>query len=166
MKLLIVLMLGIAGRAQAEPYFRFTWIDKAPKPGIGSLLDVRSLKKTDAAIELPLITHSFRDGYLVIPGEDWSLLNAGIGGTAGDVSIVVGPAANLLPPMQIGIATVLDFLNPTGEKFQALRNLIRPASAEADVVSISVGPQWVFKPLEGAHGHGYARLWTGAAYQF
>lgn len=167
MKGLIALLLASwCSVAKAEPYFRTVWINASPKPGIGSLLEVKDLKKTDGALALPIITHSHKDGYVLIPGEDWSLLTVGIGGTQGNISLAAGPAYNVLPVMQIGALGIMDYLNPTGDGFKPLRAFLSPASGAANQVSISAGPQFVFKPWDGPHGHGYLRIWTGAAYQF
>lgn len=162
---LLLFCCTLAGDARPNPYFRFLDTHH-PRPMLGALNNVETMKKTDAALALPLITHSHNDGYIFLPGEDWTPLSVGVGGTAGNFLFSVGPGVNVLPPVQIVSLWLLDKADPSGERLQNLRSLLRPAADAPNDVSFSVGPQWVFKPWDGPHGHGYFRLWTGAAYQF
>lgn len=109
-----------------------------PKAPVGDVM---------ACTSIPVITHSWRDGYFIIPNEDWDLL--AVGGSWGPNSVpmlLLGPEANLMPALKnAALASINAFSNP--ESFPNLKSLLAPSpSASGPDVAINLGLKWGFFP--------------------
>ncbi|MFA6004602.1 MAG: hypothetical protein WC881_11105 [Elusimicrobiota bacterium] len=164
-----LLMLSV--QASAGPYFRL--IDpKAPKVVAGVYADPTGSLGPDSGAAVPLVTHSTRDGALFRSIQaDWSPLALGGGRSAGGSAfLAVGPVANLAPVVKGAAVSVLDLLAPG--QYANLRQLLAPVPGDGRDVSISFGPAWQFKPVDGGRWvdpkswRGQFRLFAGAALQF
>jgi len=162
-KILLLALMFSCGQAWAEPYFRI-FDFQHPQFNAGSLVDPFG-GPTDMAVALPVVTHSRSDGYFIVPGEDWTPLAVGGGYNDSQILFSIGPSANVLPTMQIFAKTILDSITAPG-KYKNLKDLLTPAPGSNSDVSFSVGPAFVYKPSATAHGKGYFRIFTGAAWRF
>ncbi len=145
--LFILACLCACGSAHASPYFRPLDIAH-PQPVLGALIAPDTLKTSEAASLLPLITHSPKDGCILpsIVCEDWTPLAVGASMTAGNITFDVAPLANVVPWIQSGIQTA------TGVHY-----IDNPA------VTISAGPVWEYKQ---STNKGYYRTFIGLALHF
>lgn len=105
-----------------------------PKAAIGDVT---------ACTSIPFIYHSFRDGYILIPNEDWSLLSAG--GAWGPNTaplLTLGSEANLAPAFKLAALSAINALSNPGS-FANLKGLLSPApDGSVPDVTISIGAKW------------------------
>lgn len=154
-------LLGIAlicwgSIAHANPYFRF--INPAhPHPTTGALLDTKNLRDSEAAVLLPLVTHSPTDGCIFpsIICEDWSPISIGGSMNAGKITFDVAPVANIVPWIQ---NTVLFFIPSS---WIGLVNILSPEDGHP--VTFSAGPVWEYRQL---NNKGYFKIFTGLQLNF
>jgi hypothetical protein len=140
MKLVVVLMLMAVG-ADAKPYFRFVPFKQIQAaaffPIAGGVEDISAGSKT------PIFQHSSEDGYLLIPGVDWNLLDLGwVADTkSGKGSVAIGPSVDVAGPVKALVSKAVDLLPGAkeGGSYAALRWLLAPAND----LTVSVGPAFV-----------------------
>lgn len=150
MKTLVAALLLLPSLSFATPYFRIIDVHH-PEMSAGSVLDPVNIGQSQAVVVTSIIRHDAADGYLLIPGEDWSLLDLGWAGSGTGSELVLGPSWNIAPIL----AAAAPFLPSALD------------SAAKSVGDVSFGPQFVYDPLyRPAHGttlgHGYLRLFLGA----
>ncbi len=153
--MIAALLIALAVRAQAEPYFRPLDV-RHPQPVAGALLAPEALGETSAAALLPIITHSPKDGCLLpsVVCEDWTPLAIGVSMNAGNATFDVAPLANVLPwmaaaaeaAMPPGWTSSLGWLNDGGQ-----------------AITFSAGPVWEYRQITN---RGYFRIFTGLALHF
>lgn len=138
--------LGVSARA--TPYFSV--LDGAHKPTVyaGACADPVNVGHSEQCTLVSLIWHNHKNGYLLIPNEDWSLLSVGYAGSGEGWKLALGPSVNLLPILSwlgeaagVGALTLVD--NPK--------------------LNGSFGPMMEYDPIANK---GYFRLYAGAAYSF
>lgn len=162
--LLAVALLGLAGSANAAPYFRVYGYDydahsfsaeafAHPHLWAGALIDPSDLSKSEGGSLLPLVTHSPKDGCLMpaIVCESWSPLAVGGSMYAGKITFDVAPLWNVIPAW-------VSLLRPVAPaRFQ-------PLLADApSAVTFSAGPVWQYRQVENK---GYLKIFTGIALAF
>ena len=170
MKRTLLLSLSLAflvSSAQASPYFRLLGYDvqkHAPvnfHPNLGAAVDPKAPGDTDVVTLVPLVMHSHADGYLILPGEDWSPLAVGGGDNGGRLSLYVGPLFNLVPAASVGLDRLLSLLP---DKYANLKSIVGPAAASSQDAGVSVSP--LFKPPLSKSERGSFRIFTGAWLKF
>ena len=149
--ILSVLLLLVASAAQAGPYFRYLGgpgyqrqvLSEAcfvPAGGIGA---------TTSCTSVPIVTHSYKDGYKIIPNEDWAPIT--VGGAFGSTHplLTIGPAANLTPTMKMLALKGLNAAAPNS--FDNLKSLLAPPpQSNGPDVTMNIGTKWGVFPLEHA----------------
>lgn len=139
-------------------YFRL--LDLAhPTLNAGTFLDLKG--NVAAGFEVAVITHSARDGYFILPGEDWTLLAVGFL-TGPDKAVAIGPSVNLSGPVKAVLLAGVNYLAPND--YANLKGILAPAQEGGRDVSLSLGPALVVKPFEGFRS--YVRLFLGGAWKF
>lgn len=107
------------------------------------------LSATTACTSVPIVTHSEKDGFLLIPGESWAPLT--IGGAFGSTRplLTFGPAANLTPTMKMFLLSMLNRSAP--DSFANLKSLLAPNPvSKGPDVTMNLGAKWGVFPLEHA----------------
>lgn len=146
-KLALLLLLGPSSSAQAAPYFRPLDIHH-PQVSAGACADPVNVGQSSQCTMVPIFTHSHNDGYLLIPGEDWTPLALGYSLSGASKSFALGPSANILPFM--------------GELIGWL-----PTEPKNENVGFAFGPTLVYDPFAAnGKGKGYFRLFAGASWSF
>jgi hypothetical protein len=158
--LIVVLLMMPCGILNASPYFRL--IHQSPQLGLGTLYDPATMGQSQAAAMVPIITHSFNDGWLIIPGEDWSPLAIGGWKNGRDYGFLVGPTFNMLPVIQAGLLTLVTYLTPT-DKYLNLKMMLLPIPTAGSDVSLSFSPTWEYQPIPNK---GYFKIFMGPVWKF
>jgi hypothetical protein len=124
----------------------------------GALIDPVHIGQSEAAMLVPLITHSPKDGCLLpsVVCEDWTPLAIGGSMNAGKLTFDVAPLANVLPWMQSGLSHIIPSSWPITKK------LLEPSS-DSQFVTFSAGPVWEYSQL---YNKGYFKIFTGLALHF
>jgi hypothetical protein len=152
--LIAIGLLAMVGMGNATPYFRPLDISH-PQPVAGALFGTSGIQDTQTTGMLPLITHSPKDGYILIPNEDWTPLAVGVSANAGQFTFDIGPLFNILPWMQTLALEVIP------DKYAQIRAILAPNPGAP--VTFSAGP--VFQYQE-ATNKGYYKTFTGLALHF
>jgi hypothetical protein len=169
---LVLLALFAPLPAEASPYFRPIGPGNAQLIS-GSWVDPAGEDAPDLGGLVPLITHSTRDGALIRAIQaDWSPLALGAGRSASAGAFVaVGPVANMAPAVKSALLAGLDLVGP--DRFTNLRQLLAPVPDSSGLdVSVSFGPAWLIKPVDGGEfkdpksWRGHFRLFFGAGLRF
>ena len=151
MKNLVVGLLVCLGSrfAAAEPYFHAGF--DTVYVGDAFALTPRAGFSEMPEIDTPVLEHSAADGYLLIPGVNWNLLNLGIG-EAPDFSrgeIAFGPSIDLGTPLDALLLKAVKALpqggNPAAYAF--LKSVL-----SHDIVALAVLPQWTVVAERDAAG--------------
>lgn len=123
------------------------------------------LGDTSACVSIPLVEHSQRDGYVLIPGEDWSPFVIGWAiRPGGNPMILMGANANLLPVIKSGVLYGLNAASEP-ESFTNMKALLAPpAQSTGPDVTVNVGAKWGLD-LSGK-AKGYFLLSVGPALTF
>jgi hypothetical protein len=144
---LVLALLCLSGAAQARPYFR---------PGFDAISGgvlfplAGSLDQGQGFVVVPAIVHSAKDGYLVLPGVDWNLLDLGYAGPVGGGSdfrkgsVVAGPSLHLGEPVKDLLRSACRLAIPgwsEAGRFGALKAAFAPG---AEGVYINLGPSVVW----------------------
>lgn len=172
MKALIIALaatLSTAARAAILPpnYYRFLGYDVQNHillnfhPNVGAAVDPINPGETDGVTLVPLIMHSHADGYLFIPGEDYSPLAVGGGMNGGRLSLYVGPMFNVIPAVSNGLGFALDHLS---DKYANLKSILSGVPASSKDAGVSLSP--LFKPPLSKKERGSFRIFTGAWLKF
>ena len=161
--LLFPLLLWLfPGTANANPYFRELWQNPAhPIINIGAFADVVNVGHSQQCTMVNVIGHSHLDGFLLIPGEDWSLLAVGYSASGTGASLVAGPSWNLAPIPGAAVVWAVDKALPNSDV--AAKVHAAYAAAAQSKVDLSFGPAWVYDPVAI---HGFFRVFCGAAWKF
>lgn len=160
---LVAVLLGLAGHAQALPYFRF--VDPAHlNTNIGACVDPVNVGHSQQCTMLAVITHSHNDGHLIFKGEDWSLLSIGYSASGEGAAVAIGPSLNIMPAAGEAMAWVLNTMAPNSK---VANDLATFASQKDGRIKGSFGPTFVFDPFAAdGKGKGYFRLFAGASWNF
>ena len=123
MKYCLALML-FAVPSFANPYLRGAWDwgngSSLPSPVIGACIDPIKGTPDSQCTTVGLVTHSPDDGYLVVPGEDYSLFSAGYKLTGvSKIRPIVGQSYNVLPFLvwggsEMGLPITIPSINAKG----------------------------------------------------
>lgn len=143
-KLIFVALAFLAQPALAKPYFRYeplSALRTAAYFKVGTPVD-----NVLWGMETTVLKHHAEDGYILIPGVGWSLLDVGYAKPAnGHVGgLVLGPSVDISEPMKALLLKGLDRLSP--DKFQALRFILQPWSPDRGYVGLSLGPSIALEP--------------------
>ncbi len=143
---LAAILSVIASYSSASPYFRL--LGNGLNPVAGALIAPDNLGNTEGAALLPAITHSKRDGCLLptIVCEDWAILAIGASMNAGQITLDLGPIANVVPWVQSAVQSA------TGWHY-----------IENPSVTISAGPMWEYQQHTN---RGYYKTFVGLALSF
>ncbi len=143
------LELAPAAKAAAprasRPYFRILSPLEEIKTGVFLKLGT-PVENVNVGAVATIIKHDAADGYLLIPGVGWSLLD--VGGFAppqgGPPNLVLGPSVDLSEPVK----SVLRWgLKRVGLGGTAATALLQPAKAEDPwSCAASIGPSWALDP--------------------
>lgn len=133
---LIVVLL--ASSASASPYFRILRPLDEVKSGafvkIGTPND-----NVSYGFQTTLIKHRAEDGYLLLPGVSWSLLD--IGGAkseSGSLTAVLGPSVDVSEPVKAVLLSGLNWAWPTS--LGSVKALLAPTVDGKACLAASVGP--------------------------
>lgn len=159
----VLLTIPFASRSDAAPYFRL--IHQVPQVGLGTLYDPVEVGQSQAAIMVPLITHSYNDGWLIIPGEDWTPLAIGGWQNGREYGLLVGPSFNMLPIIQASMLAFVTAVTPTN-KYLNLKLMLVPIPSTGSDVMFSFAPAWEFQPLHGPKGKGFFKIFIGPVWKF
>lgn len=116
-----------------------------------------------------LVKHDFKDGFFLIPGISWSLLDLGAFQDADGPNFVAGPSVDLSEPVKLVLRRGLAALGRTPEGLAAI---VAPASPGEKSVGLSLGPGWGLVPnwKDGTKSRGFftfhagiSAKWKGAA---
>jgi hypothetical protein len=90
-------------------------------------------------VQTTLIKHRAEDGYLMLPGVSWSLLDFGGAKTeAGKLTLVAGPSIDLSEPIKAVVLAGINELWP--DSMGAVKALLAPSVDGKACTAISVGP--------------------------
>ena len=165
-KLIIALVCGlIASNAFASPYFRFIGQENF-QINAGACLDPKNvLVESQACSSIPLIYHAAKDGYVIIPNEDWALLSVGGGIAHGDVTLNIGPAMNVTPVLKHFILNAL-ILTTKQDQLVNLKTVFVPIPESKVDVTFSVSPQWSIHPMKRFFKDSAFTVFVGPALHF
>jgi len=164
-KLLAVLML-MSATVRAGPYFRVLGRPGSPRQVLeeACFLPAGGLEATMACTSVPLVTHSARDGYLLVPGEDWALVTAGWAvRPGGNPILMLGSGANLSPVIKGGLLYGIEAMSKP-ESFTSFKRLLAPPDGEAPDITINAGVKWGLDLTGKARG--VFMLSVGPAFSF
>lgn len=172
---LAAVLLALASAASARPYFRVKPLSKVETGGFYRLgvADEHVL----IGLVTPVVWHDSADGYWLVPGVDWTLLNAGWAVPAGSDRgvLFLGPAVALDEPIKAWLLRGVNLLDRKGDGYGVLRKILAPArpkavktanswtAAEGAVLHLSVGPMWA---LDTSNWRGAAVLGTTLSARF
>lgn len=134
---LVVLFAVAALPAAASPYFRF--LRPLDEVKTGAFVKVGTPNDNVAyGFQTTIIKHKAEDGYFLLPGVSWALLDVGAAKTeAGSLSAVLGPSIDLSEPVK---ALLLKGLDAASIDLKAVRALLAPAQDGKACVAASIGP--------------------------
>jgi hypothetical protein len=157
---LALALLFVATSAQAGPYFRV--IDPAhPKIAAGACADPVNVGNSSQCSLVSVVSHSHNDGFLLFPGEDWSLLGIGYALSGEQKALIGGPSVNLSAVPLDATTWAMQKLYPGSAATLMLETAQKAAALSP--LNVSFGPMWMYDPVAN---HGYFRLFCGAAWQF
>jgi len=93
---------------------------------------------TRATTMVALVTHSPLDGYILIPGVDWTPLAVGGGFKEGNFHLAAGPSFNLLPVIKSGLAAIVNGVTDP-DKYTNLKSLLAPVPAGGADITGALG---------------------------
>ena len=145
-KIAMMLLVGMAGMAEAGPYFRVSPLSKIET---GAFLKLGSPQGGNVKLGLisPVIWHDSKDGYWLVPGVDYSLLNIGVltPTNLDSGSLLLGPGLKLDEPIKALVRRAVEFL--PGAKNARAYGFLRDVSAPGEEnLFLSVGPMWGLSP--------------------
>lgn len=158
--ILAISLFCLADKAMATPYFR-TSITSLPVVTGGQFVDPSGKTGSLSGGEISVIHHSHNDGYLLLPGEDWSLLSIGGMGNSNKALMAIGPNFNVSEVLKSGSLAFLDLLT-SQTQFVGLKNVLQPSGTGLDF-NLSLGPTWVYDPIGNK---GYFKFFLGGALSF
>ena len=164
MKKILMSILLVPSLSAANPYFRVLGHDSYgyhPSVSVGACADPVNVGHSQQCTVVNVIGHSHSDGYVVIPGEDWSLLGAGYGASGTGVNLVLGPSINLAPIPASAVLWLADRYAPNSDATAKLHALY--AASSLQTIDSSFGPAWAYDPVANK---GYFRLFCGASWKF
>ena len=104
---------------------------------------------------LPIITHSPKDGFVLIENEDWTPIAVGASANAGKWTFDVGPLFNVLPWMQEMAMKAIP------ERYESIRNILAPTPDAP--LTFSAGPVFQYQQ---ATNKWYYKTFTGLSLHF
>lgn len=140
MRHLIILsaLIFSAISAGAKPYFRFL----RPLDEIKSGAFVKIGTPNDNlfyGIQTTLIKHRAEDGYFILPGVSWSLLDVGgAKSESGKITAVVGPSVDLSEPVKAVLLSGVSYLWPSS--MGSIKALLAPQQEGKASLAASIGP--------------------------
>lgn len=152
----LLLLIAMSVPAGATPYFKL-FNPSHPQPIVGALVAPEDLNQSEGAALFPLVTHSPNDGCLLpsIVCEDWTPLALGASMQSGNVTLDVGPLANVLPWVQTAAQMVVP------SSWQSVQKVL--SSSPDRSVTFSAGPVWEYQQRTN---RGYFRIFSGLALHF
>lgn len=147
MKTLILAAFMLAAQqAQAKPYFRFEALDNLKTSAV--FCPAGNADAVAWGTETAVFRHHAEDGYFLIPGVSWDVLD--VGASKGERwSALIGSSVDLSEPVKAMALRGLDWLAP--EKFGALRLFLEPAPLGAKSFTLNLGPGLSLDPGDGKH---------------
>lgn len=155
-----VLVLAATGSTLAAPYFRTIVTDPSKaQVSVGACADPVNVGHSTQCTVVATVYHSHTDGYLLIPGEDWTLLGVGYAVSGEGVSLILGPSWNMTPAAAEVVVGTLSKIFPN--KFAP--NAADLFSSSVTNLSLSFGPAFGYDALRNK---GAFRLFAGASWKF
>lgn len=142
----------------APHYFRLLDLNH-PQVNAGTFLDLKG--NVSPGVEVAVITHAAKDGYFILPGEDWTALAIGFE-TGPEKALTFGPSVNLSGPVKAVLLSGLNYAAPND--YTNLKSVLAPVQEGGRDVSLSLGPALVVQPFKGFRS--YVRLFLGGAWRF
>lgn len=140
---------GVPAMASARPYFRVIGGQGYQRQILSELCFSPSASVGTSCNSIPVITHSYRDGYLVIPNEDWALLTVGGAFGQGDPFLAFGPAWNVAPALKAVLLVGLDKVTGPNSFLNLKELLSPPLVGNAPDLTINLGVKLGVKPING-----------------
>ncbi len=155
MKYLALLML-LAAPASAAPYFRL--LRPLDEVKSGAFIKLGTPNDNIAyGFQTTLIKHQSADGFLMIPGVSWSLLDIGAAKSEhGSYDVILGPSIDLSEPLKAVLLGGVRSLYP--DSMGSIKALLAPAvdgkaclaASMGPGVSIDPGPMHAAKDIRGS----------------
>lgn len=169
MKQILALSLMLtASHVHASQYFRYVGGPGYQKQILNEACFNPRLgaRATTNCTSVPVVTHSWRDGFVVLPNEDWALLTVGGAFGHGPALLTLGPAANLTPALKSSLLSGLNLVAP--DSFDNLKSLLQPAPlSKGPDVTINIGAKWgIFPTTNAAIRTSFLLLSVGPALSF
>lgn len=139
MKILTLALLFLAVDAFCAPYFKLSPM-KDTKAGAFVPIG-KSLSEASFGAIIPIYVHDAADGYLLLPGVSWDLLDVGY--VANPAQIAFGPSVHLDEPVKTALRFICRLLpawNDNPENYGLLRSLLTPADADSGAPMLAAGP--------------------------
>ncbi len=164
-KVIVGLLLALAVKVQANPYFRPLDFQH-PVTIAGAAINPSNLHDSRGVVLVPVFTHSPADGCLLpsIVCEDWTPAAIGASMNAGKLTFDFAPMANVLPWMQSGLRSI------TPASWSSVNALLIPSApntnasgSQSGSVTFSAGPMWEYRQL---NNKGYFLVVTALALHF
>jgi hypothetical protein len=160
--LLFPVLAFAAPKPGSHPYARFYWdAPSSPHTSFGSCIDPVSIGNSSQCSELAVIFHDSRDGYLLFPGEDWTLLGVGYSVSGTGFRPIIGPSANFAPASWALLDKIISSLAPESSFYAAIHKL---SSRPPDSITGAYGPAW--RPPLYPSDKGDLRLFAGISWVF
>lgn len=166
--LLISALLLLPLSASAKPYFRV--LNPLDEIKTGAFIHLGSTEdRISYGMQTTLIKHYASDGYLLIPGVSYSLLDVGFAkpDSSRGARVILGPSMDISEPVKELLRRGLDYMYPN--RMLALRALLWPAVEGEPCVTISLGPGLAVDPgdfQDHKTVKGYAVLHAGLQAKF
>ncbi len=134
----ILLVFLLASPAAATPYFRI--LRPLDEIKSGAFIKIGTPNDNVAyGFQTTLIKHRAEDGYFLLPGVSWSLLDVGGAKTeGGKITAVLGPSVDLSEPVKGALLAGVRYLWPDG--MGSVKALLAPAVDGKACLAASVGP--------------------------
>lgn len=152
---LVALALGLALPAAATPYFRF--LRPLDEVKSGAFVKVGTPNDNIAyGVQTTIIKHRAEDGYFLLPGVSWSLLDVGGAKSEhGSLTAVLGPSIDLSEPVKAALLSGFNYLYPSS--MGSIKALLAPAQAGKACLAASIGPGFAVD-IDGDAFHDARRL--------
>ena len=154
--MMAVMFLAMAGEGQAAYFRTIDW----SHPQVNAGLSIGEVTRPTTMVAL--VTHSPKDGYLLIPDVYWTPLAVGGGFKDNKFHVAVGPSMNLLPLLQSGFEVFLNAVTPA-DKYLNLKSIIhKAAESNGDIV----GSAGINLEYDFADKRWSAPLFAGVSWKF
>jgi hypothetical protein len=136
--LLAAALICFGSLTHAAPYFRFLRPLDEVKTGAFIKIGTPNDNVT-YGLQTTLVKHRAEDGYFLLPGVSWALLDVGgAKSPEGRLTLVAGPSVDLSEPVKAALLSGFNRLWPTS--MGAVKALLAPAQAGKACLAASLGP--------------------------